>query len=438
MKENRTFRFTRFREKVKPSAKLYNRKNMYSDDVDVTAESLLEIERNVSERQELLRKPMRVIVIGGDGFCGWPTALHLANSGHKVLILDNLSRRKIDDELETRSLTQITSFTERIELANTYVEGRMDGAVLDVSQEKDRFREVVNSFWPDAIIHFGQQRSAPYSMLSENHRCNTVNQNVSSTSNILSVIATVNPEIHLIHLGTMGVYGYSKAFGKIPEGYLDITINETCEQQEILYPANPGSIYHMTKCLDQLLFQFYYKNWGIPITDLHQGIVWGISTKETLFDMKLVNRFDYDGIYGTVLNRFLVQAVHGYPLTVYGTGGQRRAFIHISDTVKCVRMALENPPEENRVRIFNQVAETQTVLDLAMLVSDKYGVPVQQVPNPRKEAESNDLDVSNEGLKSLGFDPVLIKDKLMKEVLDLAKAGEDFFRKDRVLNSPKW
>jgi UDP-sulfoquinovose synthase len=275
-------------------------------------------------------------------------------------------------------------------------------------------------------------------MLSENHRCNTVNQNVSSTSNILSVIATVNPEIHLIHLGTMGVYGYSKAFGKIPEGYLDITVNETCEQQEILYPANPGSIYHMTKCLDQLLFQFYYKNWGIPITDLHQGIVWGISTKETLFDMKLVNRFDYDGIYGTVLNRFLVQAVHGYPLTVYGTGGQRRAFIHISDTVKCVRMALENPPEENRVRIFNQVAETQTVLDLAMLVSDKYGVPVQQVPNPRKEAESNDLDVSNEGLKSLGFDPVLIKDKLMKEVLDLAKAGEDFFRKDRVLNSPKW
>lgn len=408
---------------------------MNTEDIDVTVQELVDMEIYESARQE---KPMRVIVVGGDGFCGWPTALHLANSGHKVLILDNLSRRKIDEELETRSLTQISSFTERIELANQFIENRLDGAVLDVSQEKDRFREVVNSFWPDAIIHFGQQRSAPYSMISENHRCNTVNQNVSSTSNLLSVIATVNPEIHLVHLGTMGVYGYSKAFGKIPEGYLDITINETGNQQDILYPANPGSIYHMTKCLDQLMFQFYHKNWGIPITDLHQGIVWGVSTNETELHEGLVNRFDYDAVYGTVLNRFLVQAVHGYPLTVYGTGGQTRAFIHISDTVKCVRMAMENPPEENRVRIFNQVAETKSVLDLAMMVSERYSVPVQQVPNPRKEAESNDLDVSNEGLKHLGFNPVLLKNKLMDDVVYLAKQGKDFFRKENVLNSPKW
>jgi UDP-sulfoquinovose synthase len=288
-------------------------------------------------------------------------------------------------------------------------------------------------------VHFGEQRAAPYSMIGDRQRRYTVDNNARGTHNLLSAIVEIDPAIHLVHLGTMGVYGYSKEFGRIPEGYLDVTINSTGAETDILYPANPGSIYHMTKCLDQLLFAFYTKNWGLRITDLHQGIVWGTETPLTVTDPRLTNRFDYDGEYGTVLNRFLVQAAIGYPLTVYGTGGQTRAFINIRDTAQCVRIACENPSrDDRRVRIFNQVAETFGVAELAARVAELFDVEVRPIENPRKELPSNELEVENDGLLSLGFDPLLLTDGLLTEVEETVGKYRSRIREDVILSRARW
>ena len=251
-------------------------------------------------------------------------------------------------------------------------------------------------------MHFAEQRAAPYSMKSSKHKRYTVNNNVGATHNLLAAIVEAELDTHVVHLGTMGVYGYGTAGIKIPEGYLRVKI-ETDDgdliEQEILYPVNPGSIYHMTKTQDQLLFAFYNKNDAIRVTDLHQGIVWGTQTAETRLDERLINRFDYDGDYGTVLNRFLMQAAVGYPLTVHGTGGQTRAFIHIQDTVRCIQLAIENAPERGqRVQVFNQMTETHRVRELATLVASLTGAEIDYVDNPRKEDAENDLFVKNNHL----------------------------------------
>lgn len=289
---------------------------------------------------------MKILIIGGDGFCGWPTSLHLSALGHDVMIVDNLSRRKIDIELEVDSLTPIQPISVRLAAWREVSSRTIAFENIDVAKNYARLLHLLETERPDAIIHFGEQRAAPYSMKSSYHKRYTVDNNLNATNNILAAITEAGVDSHLVHLGTMGVYGYGAAGLKIPEGYLPVKI-ETEEgeiEREILYPANPGSIYHMTKTQDQLLFAFYNKNDGLKITDLHQGIVWGTQTKETRQDQKLINRFDYDGDYGTVLNRFLMQAAVGYPLTVHGTGGQTRAFIHIQDTVRCLQLAIENPP----------------------------------------------------------------------------------------------
>lgn len=378
-----------------------------------------------------------IIVIGGDGFCGWPTSLHLASKGHRVLIIDNLSRRNIDFELGTQSLTPIASTIDRIAVAKKLI-GDISFEQLDIATNYAGLKKLMNSFEADCVVHFGEQRAAPHSMISDVHRNYSVNNNVSGTHNVCSAIVEIDPKIRLIHLGTMGVYGYSKDFGKIPEGYLNITINQTDKKVDVLYPANPGSIYHMTKCLDQLIFQFYNKNWQLDITDLHQGIVWGINTEETKLDSSLVNRFDYDGIYGTVLNRFLTQAANGESLTVYGTGGQTRAFINIADTAKCIRLAVENCELTNKVRIFNQVAETKNILELAQTVSSLFGASIKFVENPRKELAENDLEVANNGLVSLGFEPILLNDALATDLKTLAHSLTTRFDANKILTSPKW
>lgn len=382
---------------------------------------------------------MRIIVLGGDGFCGWPTSLRLLEAGHEVLIIDNLSRRNIDNELGTNSLTPISSIEERLLSANSIYDERLSFLNLDVADDYCALVQAFREFAPDSVVQFAEQRAAPYSMISSSQRRYTVDNNVRGTHNVCSAIVEVEQDIHLVHLGTMGVYGYSKQFGNIPEGYLDVTVKSTQEDVSILYPANPGSIYHMTKCLDQLLFQFYNKNWGLRITDLHQGIVWGIETKETKRDRRLVNRFDYDGIYGTVLNRFIAQAANDLPLTVYGTGGQTRAFIHINDTAECVKLTIENRDfDRSKVRIFNQVAETRSLNELAGILSSSYGASVQYLENPRKEARENELEVSNAGLRSLGFNPILLNEALIDDVRLVAEVSRDVFNEKVVLNSPKW
>ena len=266
---------------------------------------------------------MKVLVLGGDGFCGWPTSLHLSDKGHDVIVVDNLSRREIDLELEVESLTPIRPMGERIRTWNELTGKDIGFVHLDLAEEYERLLELLRDERPDAIVHFGEQRAAPYSMRNSAAKRYTVDNNVRGTHNVLVAIVESGLDIALVHLGTMGVYGYGwSGSAPIPEGYLTVKVPTPDGEieREILHPANPGSVYHMTKTLDQLLFAFYAKNDRLRITDLHQGIVWGTQTPQTALDERLINRFDYDGDYGTVLNRFLMQAAIGHPLTVHGTG----------------------------------------------------------------------------------------------------------------------
>lgn len=374
---------------------------------------------------------MKIMVVGGDGFCGWPTALHLSNLGHDVLIVDNLSRRKIDIELEVSSLTPIAPMSKRL-AAWKEVSGKVIGFEnIDAAEQYDRFLSVLRNFEPDTVIHFAEQRAAPYSMKSPAHKRYTVHNNLNATNNILVAIieAGLAATCHLVHLGTMGVYGYGTAGMKIPEGYLTVHLKTDAGEEvekEILYPVNPGSIYHMTKTQDQLMFAYYNKNDKLKITDLHQGIVWGTQTSETRMDERLINRFDYDGDYGTVLNRFLMQAAVNYPMTVHGTGGQTRAFIHIQDTVRCIELALENPPQTgDRVRILNQMTETHRVRELADVVAKITGAKIERVANPRNEDAENDLHVENNQFLGLGLDPITLENGLLEEVTEIATKYAD-------------
>ncbi|MFE8073388.1 NAD-dependent epimerase/dehydratase family protein [Marinobacteraceae bacterium S3BR75-40.1] len=368
---------------------------------------------------------MKIIVLGGDGFCGWPTALHLSKLGHDVIIVDNLVRRKTDVELEVESLTPIKSMSRRLAAWQEVSGERIGFFNFDIAEHYHRLLTLLQEERPDAVIHFAEQRAAPYSMKSSWHKRYTVSNNLNATNNLLAALVEAEIDAHVVHLGTMGVYGYGTAGMKIPEGYLEVKV-ETDEgaevEQEILYPVNPGSIYHMTKTQDQLLFAYYNKNDQIRVTDLHQGIVWGTQTEDTRKHEDLINRFDYDGDYGTVLNRFLMQGAIGYPLTVHGTGGQTRAFIHIQDTVRCIELALENAPEKgDKVKIINQMTETHKVRDLAKKVASLTLSEINYLDNPRNEADENELFVSNETFIKLGLEPITLDSGLMEEVTDIAK-----------------
>ncbi|PBC58291.1 NAD-dependent epimerase/dehydratase family protein [Rhodococcus sp. ACPA1] len=385
---------------------------------------------------------MRILILGGDGFCGWPSALHLSAHGHQVTIVDSLVRRRIDDELGVQSLTPITPLSERVQ-AWREVTGNEIGVVeLDLAHDYDALTELLAAENPDAIVHFAEQRAAPYSMKSPALKRYTVDNNLNATHNLLAAVVQVGVDAHVVHLGTMGVYGYESVPVDLPEGYLTVSYPDRDGRphtRDILYPTQPGSVYHLTKSLDQLLFQFYARNDGVRITDLHQGIVWGTQTDETVLDPRLINRFDYDGDFGTVLNRFLVQAAVGYPLTVHGTGGQTRAFINIRDTVRCIRLAAESGADlGSRVRVMNQVTETHRVSDLAHLVADTVGAPVAAVPNPRAEADENQLSARNDHLLGLGLEPTRLATGLLKESVEIAQKYADRVDVSRIPCTSYW
>ncbi|MBT1258346.1 NAD-dependent epimerase/dehydratase family protein [Rhodococcus erythropolis] len=368
---------------------------------------------------------MRILILGGDGFCGWPSALHLSAHGHQVTIADSFVRRRIDDDLGVQSLTPISSLAERVSAWEEVTGREIDVAEFDLAHDYDALTDLLTVLRPEVIVHFAEQRAAPYSMKSPSLKRYTVDNNLNATHNLLAAVVATGLDAHVVHLGTMGVYGYESVPVDLPEGYLTVSYPDRdghLHTRDILYPTSPGSVYHLTKSLDQLLFQFYARNDGVRITDLHQGIVWGTQTDETALDSRLINRFDYDGDFGTVLNRFLVQAALGHPLTVHGTGGQTRAFINIRDTVRCIRLAAESGADvQGRVRVMNQVTETHRVSDLAYLVAQTVGARISAVSNPRAEADENQLSARNDHLLGLGLEPTRLASGLLHESVEIAQ-----------------
>ena len=382
-----------------------------------------------------------VIVFGGDGFCGWPSSLFLSKAGYQVIIVDNLSRRKIDVELGCGSLTAIQPINKRIEAWKSITGKKIRFEYIDVADHYHRVLSLLKKVQPQAVVHFAEQRAAPYSMKSPYHKRYTVNNNINATHNILCAIVESGLDIHLVHLGTTGVYGYSSVGMKIPEGYLKVKVDVDGQEKEmeIPYPPQSGSIYHMTKTMDALMFTYYNNNDKLRITDLHQGIVWGTETDETKLDDKLINRFDYDGDYGTVLNRFVMQAAVGHPLTVYGTGGQTRAFIHIRDTVQCIKIAIENPPEKNeRVKIFNQTTEQHNVRELAEKISRMSGAEIRYFANPRKEDKDNSLRLSCKSFLELGLNPTTLEQGLMNEIYNIAQKYKHRCDQSNIICTSVW
>ena len=361
---------------------------------------------------------MRVLVLGGDGYLGWPTALHLSASGHDVAVADNFVRRQYDHEMGVESLVPIEALHTRV-AAWEEVSGRaIDAFTVDLT-DAETTTAMVATFRPDTIIHFAEQRSAPYSMIDRRHAVYTQYNNVVGTLNLMFAMQEVDPNIHLVKLGTMGEYGTPNI--DIEEGWLDVVHNG--RRDRVLYPKRPGSFYHLTKVHDSHNIEFACRVWGLRATDLNQGIVYGQETSETALDPRLATRFDYDAIFGTVLNRFVIQAVLREPLTVYGSGGQMRGIIDIRDTVECLRLTTETPAERGEYRVFNQLTELMTVADIAKVVATTYPeeTDVEYLDNPRVEAEDHYYNVTHQGLVDLGLDAHLLSTTLIDSMFAITE-----------------
>ncbi|MGB7248354.1 MAG: NAD-dependent epimerase/dehydratase family protein [Phormidesmis sp.] len=381
---------------------------------------------------------MRVLVIGGDGYCGWATALYLSNKGHDVAILDSLVRRLWDMELQSETLTPIAPIQTRLQRWKDLTGKDIELFIGDVNNYSFLEQSMLQ-FKPDAVVHFGEQRSAPFSMVDREHAVMTQANNVLGNLNLLYVLRDHFPECHLVKLGTMGEYGTPNI--DIEEGY--ITIEHNGRKDTLPYPKSPGSFYHLSKVHDTHNIHFACKIWGLRATDLNQGIVYGVLTEETGMDELLINRLDYDGVFGTALNRFCIQAAVGHPLTVYGKGSQTRALLDIRDTVRCVEIACENPAAAGEFRVFNQFTEMFSINDLAMLVK-KAGttlgldVEVTNLDNPRVEAEEHYFNAKNTKLIDLGLQPHLLSDSLLDSVLNTAIKYKHRVNKKQILPTVSW
>lgn len=380
----------------------------------------------------------RVMVIGGDGYCGWATALHLSNKKYDVAIVDNLARRLFDHQLGLDSLTPIASIHKRIRRWKALTGKTIKLFIGDIC-DFEFLAETFKSFEPDAVVHFGEQRSAPYSMIDRSRAVFTQHNNVIGTLNVLFAIKEFGEECHLVKLGTMGEYGTPNI--DIEEGYITITHNGRTDT--LPYPKQAGSFYHLSKVHDSHNIAFTCKAWGIRATDLNQGVVYGVRTDETALHEELCNRFDYDAVFGTALNRFCVQAAVGHPLTVYGKGGQTRGYLDIRDTVQCVELAIANPAQRGEFRVFNQFTEQFSVRDLAALVTkagEKLGLKVEtiSVPNPRVEAEEHYYNAKHTKLIELGLKPHFLSDSLLDSLLNFAVQYRDLVDTKQIMPSVSW
>lgn len=381
---------------------------------------------------------MKVLVIGGDGYCGWATALYLSNRGHDVAILDSLVRRHWDSQLQIETLTPIAPIQRRIQRWYELTGKRIELFIGDIN-DYPFLRESMHQFEPEAVVHFGEQRSAPFSMIDREHAVLTQANNVIGNLNLLYILKEDFPNCHLVKLGTMGEYGTPNI--DIEEGY--ITIEHNGRKDTLPYPKQPGSFYHLSKVHDSHNIQFACKIWGLRATDLNQGIVYGVLTEETGMDELLVNRLDYDGVYGTALNRFCIQAAIGHPLTVYGKGGQTRALLDIRDTVRCIEIAVENPADAGEFRVFNQFTEMFSVADLALKVQQAGAslglkVNIDNLENPRVELEDHYFNAKNTKLIDLGLQPHTLSDSLLDSLLNFAIKYKDRVDKDQILPKVQW
>lgn len=381
---------------------------------------------------------MRILVLGGDGYLGWPTAMYLSQRGHEVGVVDNFIRRTWDHELGAESLVPIASLQERVAVWEAVTGKRIEIHIGDLN-DYTFFEPVVRDFKPEAIVHYGEQRSAPYSMINRRHAVFTQVNNIAGTLNVAYAIADHVPDCHLVKLGTMGEYGTPNI--DIEEGY--ITIEYKGRTDTLPYPKQPGSFYHLSKVHDSHNLMFCCKIWGLRATDLNQGVVYGVDTDEIKFDERLRTRFDYDGVFGTVLNRFLVQAVAGMPLTVYGKGGQTRGFLDIRDTLACVELAILNPPARGEFRVFNQFTEQFSVMDLALAVQEAarecgLEVTINNLPNPRVESEQHYYNAINTSLLKLGLQPRYLNDTLLESVIHVVQQHKNRVNDTLILPGVNW
>jgi UDP-sulfoquinovose synthase len=378
---------------------------------------------------------MKILVLGGDGYLGWPTALHLSEAGHEVAVADNFARRSYDFEMGVDSLVPIESLQARVRAWHDLTGATISYYVGDLT-DADFTYHIVRDFAPEAVVHFAEQRAAPYSMADRKHAVYTQVNNVVGNLNLLYAIAEVNPEIHLVKLGTMGEYGTPNI--DIEEGWLEIEHKGRTDR--VLYPKRPGSFYHLSKVHDSHNIEFACRIWGIRCTDLNQGVVYGQQTAETARDDRLATRFDYDAVFGTVLNRFVIQAVLGKPLTVYGNGTQTRGLIEIRDTVRCIQLACENPADRGEFRVFNQITEFMSLQEIADTIAGASPdeVTICHVENPRVELENHHYNVVHSGLVELGLAPRLLSDTLIESLFEITKRYAHRARPEAMIPTIEW
>jgi UDP-sulfoquinovose synthase len=381
---------------------------------------------------------MRVLILGGDGYLGWPTAMRFSARGHEVSVVDNFSRRRWHEQQGTNSLTPIRTLEERIQ-AWREVSGSTIRSHVGAIEDWSFLEEVVVETRPEAIVHYGEQASAPYSMASREQAVETQFTNVIGTLNLLFAMREHVPEAHLVKLGTMGEYGTPNI--DIEEGFIEI--EHKGRKDTLPFPKMPGSLYHLSKVHDSHNIQFACRIWGLRSTDLNQGVVYGIETEETAQDERLCTRFDYDEVFGTVLNRFCVQSVIGHPLTVYGVGGQTRGFLNIRDTLQCVELAVENPADGGEYRVFNQFTESFSVAQLAELVQRAgaelgHEVEIEHVDNPRVEAEEHYYNPTHTKLLDLGLQPSHLGDELVRSMLNTISKHRDRVIESAIDPATRW
>jgi UDP-sulfoquinovose synthase len=384
---------------------------------------------------------MRILVLGGDGYLGWPTALHLSACGHEIAVNDNFARRGYDEEMGVDSLVPIATLQERL-AAWAEVGGKEISSYVGDLCDETFVHQMVADFQPDTIVHFGEQRAAPYSMIDQAHAVYTQKNNVVGNLNVMYAIGDLNRDIHLVKLGTMGEYGQPNI--DIEEGWLEVEHKGRTDR--MIYPKRPGSFYHCSKVHDSVNLEFGCRIWGMRVTDLNQGVVYGAETEQTKLDPRLATRFDYDAVFGTVLNRFIIQAVLGQPLTVYGNGSQTRGMINIVDTVECIRIASENPADRGEFRVFNQMTESKSINELAETVAGEYskwegsqgGATIDHVENPRVEIYDHYYKVVHTALESLGLKPTLLSTTLIDHLFDVVERHRDRVDPAALLPTVKW